>query len=261
MGETKARDATIEPRPRHLGADGDLRRVTKAARLTTISEFATVVIHDINQPLSAVITNAHAALRWLDRPTPDLAEVRIALEHISRDADRTRQVIADARAWSGRTLPSKERVSINRLVCETLVLAGAGDDPDSVRLETALDDALPDVLADPAHLQQVALNLVLNALESMDAAPGRPHVLGIVSCFRGADEIAVSISDTGVGLGVDGPLTVFKPFFTTKAGGLGLGLSICRSIVESCGGRLTALPNHPNGAVFTFTLPALGSAP
>ena len=261
------------PRSRRLGTDGNLRRpnaaptparltggIMQAARVTAITEFCSAVAHDLNQPVSAVITNAHTALRWLNRPTPDLAEVRLALERITRDADRTKWVIAQAGAQLARTPPSMTLFDINRLIRETLALMEEDADQAGVRMETALEAALPEVVADPALLQQAVINLMSNALDAMIPVRDRARVLHLSSRRQGAGDIAVSIADTGAGLGPDDPQELFEPFFTTKIGRLGLGLPISRSIVEGCGGRLTAEPNPPHGAVFTFTLPAAGSA-
>jgi C4-dicarboxylate-specific signal transduction histidine kinase len=240
---------------------GETGGVIQAARLAAITEFCSAITHDINQPISAVITNAHTALRWLSRPTPDLEEVRLALERITRDADRTRMVIAQAGAQLTQARPAVKPCDINRLMRETLALMNGDADRARVRVETALDSTLLAVVADPALLQQVAIDLISNALDAMSEVRGRTRVLHLSSRREGADEIAVSIADTGVGLGPDGPQQVFQHFFTTKARGLGLGLPISRSVIEGCGGRLTAEPNHPHGAVFTFTLPVVGIAP
>lgn len=247
--------ADVTPSPGRTGS------LLHAARLTAITEFCSAVTHDINQPVSAVVTNAHTALRWLNRPTPNLDEVRQALERITRDADRTRQMIARAGAQLTQTRPAARPLDINDLIREALAVMGADAGQARIHVETALEPALPAVLADAALLQQAAINLISNALEAMGEARGRPHVLHLSSRRWGAAEIAVLIADTGVGFGPDDTHKAFQPFYTTKAGGLGLGLSISRSIIEGCGGRLTAAPNHPHGTVFTVILPIAGSAP
>lgn len=233
-------------------AQADLAR---AARLVSITEFASSIAHEVNQPVSAIIANTNAAMRWLNRPTPDLDEVRTALERIHNDANRTGAVIARARDQLTKTPPAREPVDVNQLLREAVTLTNGGTRRIGIEVKTQLDDSLPKVIADRTLLQQVAVNLISNALDAMRAVRERPRVLSLSSRRAGAGEIAVSIADTGIGLCTDGPQKVFEHFFTTKAEGLGLGLPISRSIIEGCGGRLTAEPNRPFGAVFTFTLP------
>ena len=227
----------------------------RAARMMSIGEFASSIAHEVNQPVGAIMTNANAALRWLDKPTPDLGEVRSALQRIVRDADRTSAVIGRARAKLVKAPLAGEPLDINQVLREALLFTQGERGHEAVDIETDLDESLPSLVCDRVQLQQVAVNLFVNAMDAMRSITCRPRVLRVTSGLDAQGDVTVSVADTGCGLGQGGQKQAFEHFFTTKPDGLGLGLPISRSIIEGCGGDLTAAPNHPFGAIFTFTLP------
>lgn len=235
--------------------------LARAARLMAIGEFASNIAHEVNQPVSAIMTNAGAALRWLDKDKPDLDEVRIALQRIVRDAGRTSAVIGRTRAQLTKGHVVTEPLDINQVLHEALLVTQTERGRESVSVETQFDEGLPAVPADRVQMQQVAVNLIVNAMDAMREVTSRRRVLCITTRRSGdSGDVEVSVADTGHGLGGDRQHRVFEHFFTTKSEGLGLGLPISRSIIEGIGGRLSARPNSPHGAVFTFTLPTGGSA-
>ncbi len=227
--------------------------LARAARMTTMGELAASIAHEVNQPLTAVVTNANAALRWLDRATPDLHEARQAVQRIVRDGIRGSEVIGRIRALMKREPPQRTLLNVNELVQEIARLAPVA--PAEAALQLELAGALPVVPADRVQLQQVLLNLVTNALDALNTVCDRPRVVRIETKSVGNDAVLVTVRDTGVGLPPEKMEQLFNPFFTTKPDGLGMGLSISRSIVEGHGGRLWAEPNDAHGATFRFTLP------
>jgi K+-sensing histidine kinase KdpD len=228
----------------------DLERV---ARATTMGELTASIAHEINQPLAAVVTNANACLRWLDREPPELDEARETARRIIRDGKRGSEVLARIRALLKKSEPVREPQFIGEVIREILALARPG--LEGVQIETRLDPDLPAVLGDRVQLQQVLLNLVMNAGEAMKTVADRPWTLQISAGLNAADDIEVSVRDSGPGLAPDLLERVFSTFFTTKAEGLGMGLAICRSIIEQHGGRLWAESNADFGATFRFSLP------
>ena len=184
-----------------------------------------------------------------------MAEARSALDNIVADGKRAREVIARIRALAKRQAPRMELLDINRKILEVLALTEHELRSHDIVLETELDETLPRVAGDRVQLQQVLLNLILNAIEAMSAVHDRPRELTIVSAQDGADAVVVEVRDSGIGLDPERAERVFEAFYTTKAEGIGIGLSISRSIVEAHGGRLWASPNEPHGAVFRFSLP------
>jgi len=223
------------------------------ARLTTVGELAASIAHEVNQPLAAVVTNANACLRWLDREPPDLNEVRDAIRRVIRDGNRGGEVIARIRRLLKREQPPKARLGVNEVVQETIALARV--DLQGTALRTELAGNLPQVKADRVQLQQVLLNLTMNALDAMKPVTDRPHVLRIQTKYHEERAVLVAVADSGVGLNSPRVDKLFETFYTTKPDGLGMGLSICRSIIEGHGGRLWAEPNNGSGATFQFTLP------
>lgn len=232
----------------------DLERV---ARATTMGELTASIAHEINQPLAAVVTNANACLRWLDREVPELDEARETARRIIRDGKRGSEVLARIRSMLKKGEPMREPLAINDVVQEILALTHAG--LDEVKLETRLDPSLPALNGDRVQLQQVMLNLVLNAIDAMKPITDRPRELLIQTALNAAGDVEVSVRDTGKGLTPDQLEKVFATFFTTKTEGLGMGLSICRSIIEQHGGRLRAESNEDCGATFRFSIPAENS--
>ncbi len=227
--------------------------LARVARMTTMGELAASIAHEVNQPLTAVVTNANAALRWLDRAAPNLDEAREAAQRIVRDGNRGSEVIGRIRALLKKEPPPKTWVDVNELVREITRLAQAEAQGAALQLELAGE--LPPVLADRVQLQQVLLNLVANSLDAMNTVWDRPRVVRIETMSNGNDAMLVTVRDSGVGLPPEKMARVFETFFTTKPEGLGMGLSISRSIVEGHGGHLWAEHNDGPGATFRFTLP------
>jgi C4-dicarboxylate-specific signal transduction histidine kinase len=216
---------------------------------------AASIAHEINQPLASIVTNGNAGLRWLDRADPDLEEARAAFERVVNEGHRAGQIITGIRAMFRKDSGERSPVAINELVCDVVstVLGELKSRRVSLALEL-LDDLSP-VQADCVQLQQVLLNLLTNALDSMASITTRPHVLRLRSEHLD-DWVLISVEDTGSGINPEHAERMFDPFFTTKPNGIGLGLSICRSIVEAHGGRLSVFPVHPYGSVFQVMLPA-----
>jgi C4-dicarboxylate-specific signal transduction histidine kinase len=220
------------------------------ARVTTLGELTASIAHEVNQPLAAVVTNAGAGLRLLD--VSDLAEAREALSCIINDANRAADVIARIRALT-KTPFQKQEVDLNDVVREVAGLTRTEMDRNHVELRTQLADDLPPVQADRIELQQLVLNLIVNAIEAM--SDGARRDLSISSTTDDANHVRVSVCDTGRGLDPAAADRIFQPFYTTKPGGMGMGLAICRSILERLGGRLSARANAPCGTIFEFSIP------
>ena len=225
-----------------------------ANRVNTLGELTTSIAHEVSQPLGAMVASAGACARWLAADPPAMAEARSALDNIVADGKRAREVIARIRALTKRQVPRMDLLDLNRKILEVLAFTEQELRSHDIVLETRLDSTLPQVTGDRVQLQQVLLNLIVNAIEAMSAVNDRPRELTIVSA-QGTDGVVVEVRDSGIGLDPDRAERVFEAFYTTKAEGLGIGLSISRSIVEAHGGRLWAAPNQPHGAVFRFSLP------
>jgi PAS domain S-box-containing protein len=225
------------------------------SRVTTLGELAASIAHEVNQPIAGTLLNAQTALRWLGAETPNLDMVRRALDRIVRDSVRAGAVVGRVRALIKKAPPREDRVDINAAIREVIELTRSEATKNRILARTELADGLPPVRGDRVELQQVVINLVLNAVEAMSASTEGPRELLIVTGRTGSDHALVAVRDTGPGLTPAEEQEVFKPFHTTKPNGLGLGLSICRSIVESRGGRMWAGANPAGGAVFQFTLP------
>ena len=234
--------------------------LARVSRLTTMGELAASIAHEVNQPLTAVINNASACLRLLANNNLEPEVLRRALAGIIADGTRASTVLARIRAFIKKEPAEKSELDINEVIHEVLVLAGRELYEHEVLPDHQLNADLPSVLADRVQLQQVLLNLIMNGIEAMAAVSDRPRLLGLQSRIDESGDVLVAVSDSGTGFGLELD-RVFNPFFTTKANGMGMGLSISRSLVESHGGRLWAAPNSPHGAVFSFTLPATGGSP
>lgn len=228
--------------------------LARVSRLTTMGELAASIAHEVNQPLTAVTNNSNACLRLLaaDKLTPEI--LGRALEEIVADGTRASAVVARIRGFIKKEPVEKNRLDINDVIQEVLALADRELYENRVRLERQLTKALPLVLADRVQMQQVLLNLIMNGIEAMIPVTDQPRALWVESRVDESGDILVAVRDSGPGLGSAAD-RVFTPFFTTKANGMGMGLSISRSLIENHGGRLWAVPNSPIGAVFSFTLP------
>jgi signal transduction histidine kinase len=224
-------------------------------RVTSLGELTASIAHEVNQPLGGVLINAEACQSWLDCDPPNMNEAHAALERIARDGTRAGEVIQRIRALAKKTDSKMTPLNLNDLLSETLTFVQHELQSSRVALRVERASVLPTVLADKVQLQQLILNLVLNSIEAMQPLTDRSRELVIRSEQEDAQHVRVTVSDCGVGFSADSAGRLFNTFFTTKSGGLGMGLSICRSIIELHGGRIRALPNMPHGASIQFTLP------
>jgi PAS domain S-box-containing protein len=224
-------------------------------RVTTMGELSASIAHEVNQPIAATVTNAQAALRWLRAQPPDLDEVRASLSRIAEDGKRAGNVISGIRALINKVPPRNDRFDLNEAVLETIALTRSEVLNHGILLQTELAPGLPRVDGDRTQLQQVILNLILNALEAMGGSEEGTRELRITTEREAAGDVLVTVRDSGPGLDPADVERVFQAFYTTKAKGMGMGLAICRSMVEAHGGRMWASANEPRGAVFQFTLP------
>jgi C4-dicarboxylate-specific signal transduction histidine kinase len=242
----------------HRRAEEELRQaqadLAHVNRVTTMGELTASLAHEINQPIAAAVTNANTCLRWLAAGTPNLEEARAAVTRIVKDGTRAAEIIKRIRLLFKKGTLQRELVNVNEVIREMIVLLRGEATRYSVSFRTGLAADLPQVMGDRVQLQQVLMNLMLNGIEAMKDVEGTREL--VVKSQREENEhILVSVSDTGVGLPPHQADEIFKAFFTTKAQGTGMGLSISRSIVESHGGRLWAGDNSPRGASFYISLP------
>jgi C4-dicarboxylate-specific signal transduction histidine kinase len=234
-------------------SQAELAHVT---RVMTLGELMASLAHEVNQPLAAVVTNAQACLRWLALEPPRPDEARAAVERIVRDSNRASEVIQRIRALVKKSEPQMVALDINDLIREAISLEQREMLNQQVSLRTELASALPPVLGDRVQLQQVVINLVMNALEAMAPVTDRPRDMLIRSQRDDSNEVLVAVQDSGTGIDSENSERLFNAFFTTKPTGMGMGLSICRSIIAAHGGRLWVSPNAEHGATFQFTLPS-----
>ncbi|MVT51458.1 PAS domain S-box protein [Bradyrhizobium yuanmingense] len=233
-------------------AQTELAHVT---RVTTLGELTASIAHEINQPLAAVIANADACLAWLQRSPPDLKAARRSVEWIIEDGRRAGDVIRHVRALAKRSDIEMVPLDANAVVREAVALVQREMASHGVSVRMELSSALPKIFGDRIQLQQVLINLIMNGIEAMADVHDRPRELAIRSQASGEDAMQVSVSDCGTGISEQAIDRLFTPFFTTKSSGMGMGLSICRSIIEAHGGRLSAIPNQERGATFQIALP------
>ena len=236
--------------------ESDLARMN---RLGIIGEQAASLVHEITQPIAAARNNARAAANFLDRQPSELGEVREALACVVSDADRAGEIIDRIRDQIRKAPPRKARFDLNDAIDEVIVLGRSAITKNGVSVRTRLAEELFAVRGDRVQLQQVILNLVLNAVEAMSAVEAGPRELLISTEQTEANGALVAVRDSGPGIDPEHLERVFEAFYTTKSGGVGMGLSICRSIIDAHGGRLWAKANEPRGAIFQFTLPSVDS--
>jgi PAS domain S-box-containing protein len=253
----------ITERKRAEAAWHDAREaLSRATRLTTMGELSASIAHEINQPLAAIINNGNASKRFLASSPPDLDEVKDAVDEIVRDARRASEVLSRIRAMLKSTAPARVQVDVNHEIAEVLELTRHELQRHSVSVQTDLHSNLPTIPADRVQLQQVVLNLVMNGIDAMRMVTDRSRILTVRSQLDDRDNIVVNVADSGVGLDPANRERIFDTFFTTKAEGMGMGLAISNSIVESHHGRLWVEPGSPFGAVFGFALPMVaGGSP
>ena len=232
-------------------AQADLARVT---RMAAMGELAATIAHEVNQPLGAVVTNGSAAQRWLAGQPPNLEETREAIDRTVREANRASDVIGRIRALLQKGPPLMERLDVNAVIREVLTLASNEILRGGVAVQTELVPDIPNVLGDRVQLQQVLLNLILNGINAMSKITNRPREL-LIKSAKHPEGMLIQVHDSGVGVDPEQADHIFEPFFTTKREGIGMGLSVSRSIVEAHGGRLWFTAGSSQGAVFQFTMP------
>jgi len=261
--ELTAANEELKQKMRQLAITSDTLQksqsdLARANRVTTLGELTAALAHEVNQPIGSAVTNAQACLRWLGRAPPDLDEARAAALRIVGDGTRAADIIGRTRLLFTKGEPQRESVDLNVVIRDTLaILQGEAARHEVVlRIELATD--LPRGRGDPVQLQQVVMNLMVNGIDAMSAVEGERE-LTIRSGREKSGGLLISVLDTGLGLPADQADQIFEAFFTTKPHGVGMGLAVCRSIVQSHGGRLWAAGNAPRGAAFFFTLPADGT--
>ena len=250
LTDIEERKRAEEDREKLRQLEADLAHIN---RVSMMGELAASIAHEVNQPLSGIVSNGSACLRWLAVNVPNLDEAREAARRIVRDGKRAGEVIARIRALTKRASTPKERLDMHETIREVLVLVGDKAKREDVSIQTKFADDLSPVSGDQVQLQQVVLNLVMNAIEAMSSVGERPRELRITT-GNVEDQVQVTVEDSGPGLGPDSMAKIFEPFYTTKSTGMGMGLSISRSIIQSHGGRLWVTANDGPGTAFHFTL-------
>jgi C4-dicarboxylate-specific signal transduction histidine kinase len=231
-------------------------QLAHANRVATMGQLTASIAHEVNQPIAATKVNAQAALRWLNRDVPDLEEARQLLTRIVNDGDRAGNVVGRIRDLVKKTPPQIEPLQMNEAISEVIELTRSEAAKSGISVHTQFAESLPAVKADRTQLQQVILNLILNAVQAMSESGQDVRELQISTEANQPDGVTVSVRDSGPGMRPENLDRLFDPFYTTKSAGMGMGLAICRSIVEGHGGRIWATANVPRGATFYFTLPA-----
>jgi PAS domain S-box-containing protein len=253
-----ARDITDRKRAEEAleRSQAELAHVTRVA---TLGELAASIAHEVNQPLAAIVADANACLNWLAAPDPDLDVVRATLAAVLKDGHRAADVIQRIRQLATKTQPQRIRLDVNDVIRDVIPLVRSEVLNHQVVLRVDLAPISPSVLGDRVQLQQVLINLVMNAIEAMVGVADRPRELVIRSRPDERDRVLVAVEDAGVGIDPNSVNQLFSAFFTTKPGGMGMGLSISRSIIEGHGGRLWATRNPTHGSTFQFTMPVAGT--
>jgi PAS domain S-box-containing protein len=249
------RDHTNEMRAAEAlqAAQADLAH---ANRIATMGQLTASIAHEVSQPIHAVALSARAALRWLAADPPANEEVHDALARVVHNASLAGEVLARIRNLVRKAPPRRESFALDEAIRDVLALTASEADKSGITVERCVAPDVPPVFGDRVQLQQVILNLVMNGIEAMSGIDEGPQRLCVRAEPRSEDGVVVQVADTGQGLAKETARRLFEPFFTTKPHGMGMGLSICRSIVEAHGGQLSASPNEPRGTVFEFTLPA-----
>ena len=245
-----------EHRRRHFAevqARNAMSELTQLNRFATAGELSAAIAHEVKQPITGIVTMANAASRWLSRENPDIGRARDALDKVVVAGHRANDVITNVSAMFGKDTQEKQPTDLNKLLRTVLALVYIDLRKHSIETQVNLSEQLPPVFGNEVQLQQVILNLVMNAIESMVSA-AEPRVL-VIKSESGHNTVLVSVSDTGSGIGVANLSRIFKPMSTTKARGMGMGLPICKSIIESHHGQIWVSAAAPRGSVFNFALP------
>jgi len=251
LADIADRKRAEEERERLRELEAELAHIN---RVSMMGELAASIAHEVNQPLSGVVSNGSACLRWLGANVPNLDEAREAARRIVRDGKRAGELITRVRALTMRAPTPRERLDVDETIRDVLVLVADRARREGVSIRTDFADDVFPVLGDRVQVQQVVLNLVMNAIEAMSTVGERPREL-LVRTRNIQDQVQVTVEDSGPGLDPNGMEKMVDPFYTTKASGMGMGLSICRSIVQSHGGRLWATAKDGPGTMFHVALP------
>ncbi len=261
----RANAALVEEMAERERAEDSLRsarsELARVMRVTTVGELTASIAHEINQPLAAVATNSDACIAWLESENPNLPEARAAAERAAVGATRASEVIRRIRSLISKAPTERVPVQLNDVIVEIVDLTAHQAATSNVSVNVELQPDLPLLLGDRIQLQQVLLNLITNGIEATSVVSERPRHLSVRSQALGADQVLISVIDTGVGVSPELIKRLFEPFFTTRAQGIGMGLPISRSIIEAHGGRLWAESSPNQGSVFQFTLPCTASVP
>jgi C4-dicarboxylate-specific signal transduction histidine kinase len=227
-------------------------KLAQASRIAAVAELSASIAHELNQPLQAVVSHGHACLRWLSAKPANIEEARLSAEHIVRDGNAAAEVVSRIRALFKHTAPAMVDLDINKLILQVCTLMADDIQRNAVSLETMLVEDVPKIQADAVQIQQVLVNLVRNAIEALAATMERPKLL-LIRSRRDERNVLIDVEDRGTGLAdLD---KIFEPFFTTKQTGMGMGLAICRSIIEAHAGRIWVVRNEIRGVTFSFSLP------
>jgi C4-dicarboxylate-specific signal transduction histidine kinase len=254
-------DLTKRKRAEEAARDSDRRyrevqmELAHANRAATLGQLAASIAHEMSQPIAAAVASAQAAIRWLERQPPDLEKANRSLGRIIEDGGRAGNVLHRTRALIKKAPPQRELLEINAPISEVIELTRGEAVKNGLSVRVDFAEGLPRISGDRVQLQQVVLNLIINAIEAMSEVSDGARELTISTRGTDSGDVLVAVRDSGPGLAQADTEHVFDAFYTTKAAGLGMGLSICRSIIESHGGRLWASANEPRGAVFQFSLP------
>ena len=233
--------------------------LARVMQMMALGEMAASIAHEINQPLAAIAANGNAGLRWLTRRTPDVAEARAAFQHIVDDSRRASEVISGIRSIFKKDGQGKAPHDINELIREVLALVRGEVENHRVSVQMELCEELPRVATNQVQLRQVFLNLIMNAVDAMSNVVNRQRILRLRSEIHDLNCLLITVEDSGIGIDPKIIDQIFNPFFTTKTDGMGMGLSICRTIAEGHGGRLTVSRRQPYGSIFHLLLPTWGS--
>jgi C4-dicarboxylate-specific signal transduction histidine kinase len=228
-------------------------KLARASQAASLAELSASIAHEVNQPLAAIVTNSAACQRWLSAAPPNIERAGVPLERIIRDANSAAEVVSRIRALFKQTGQARAAADLNEVIAEACQLMAGEMAKNNISIETDLQSDLPQILVDRVQMQQVVVNLVRNGIDAMASVAGGPRSLQIRSCRCAANLLCVEVRDQGGG--IEEPERVFEPFYSTKDQGMGMGLAICRSIIESHEGRIWAARNQPRGATFAFTLP------